>query len=58
MIAISLDSELDGLSLNEVREQKLFDSVDIVLARVKTEDREFLYMHIQFFFSNSTLNLL
>ena len=30
MVAVSLDSELGGLRLNEIREQKFFHSVEIV----------------------------
>ena len=39
MIVVSLNSELDGLSLNEVREQKMFHGVQIVLAGVEAKDR-------------------
>ena len=49
MIAISFDGEFDGLSLNEVREEKFFHSVEIVLARVEAKDRQFLYVCFQFF---------
>ena len=35
MVAVSLDSELDGVMFYQVREKKLFHSVQIVLARIK-----------------------
>ena len=35
MVAVSFDSELDGLRLNEVGKYKFFHSVEIVLARVE-----------------------
>ena len=42
MIAVSLDSELDRLSLNEVREQKFFDGIQVIFSRVEAKDRQLL----------------
>ena len=42
VIAVSLDSELYGLNLNEVQEQKFFYSVEVVLAGIEAKDRQFL----------------
>ena len=38
MIAVSLDSELAGLSPNEVGKEKFFHNVEIVLARIEAND--------------------
>ena len=35
MVAVSLDSELDGVMFHQVREKKFFHRVQIVLARIK-----------------------
>ena len=35
MIAVSFDSELDGVVFYQGREQKFFHSVQILLARIK-----------------------
>ena len=35
MIAVSLDSELDGVVFYQVWEQKFFHSIQIVLAKIK-----------------------
>ena len=34
MVAVSLDSALDGVMFDQVRKQKFFRSVQIVLARI------------------------
>lgn len=50
MIAVSVDSKLDRVMFYQVREQRLFRGIQIVLSRVKVEDRQFLCIGVQFFF--------
>lgn len=50
MIAVSLDSKLDRVMFYQVREQSFFHGIQIVVSRVKAEDRQFLCIGVQFFF--------
>lgn len=43
MIAVSLDSKLDSVMFYQVREQSFFHGIQIVLSRVKAEDRLLVY---------------
>ena len=50
MIAVSFDSKLDRVMFYQVRKQNFFHGIQIVLSRVKADDRQFLCMGVKFFF--------
>ena len=48
MIIIPFHSKLDGLMLDELREQEFFGSIQVVLSGIETQHWQFFYIGIQF----------
>ena len=47
MIIIPFHSKLDGLMLDEVREQEFFGGIQVVLSGIETQHWQFLYIGVQ-----------